>query len=56
MKHLKKLTCNECKASFEHKQRLEHRMNKVHLNVKPYARGESSDHLLFLNLYKTWLK
>ena len=28
--------CNECEAPFEHKQRLEFHMNKVHLNVKPY--------------------
>ena len=37
IKPLKKLICNECEASFEHKQRLEHHMNKVHLNVKPYG-------------------
>ena len=36
IKPLKKLICNECEASFEQKQHLEHHLNKVHLNVKPY--------------------
>ena len=36
IKPLKKAICNECEAPFDQMQRLEHHMNKVHLNVKPY--------------------
>ena len=36
IKPLKNFMCNECEAPFEQKQHLEHHMNRIHLNVKPY--------------------
>ena len=53
---LKKIICEKCDAPFEHKQHLEHHMNKVHLNVKPYECNLCEESFLTKNQLKTHLK
>ena len=56
IKPSKKVICKKCDAPFGGKQHLEYHMNRVHLNVKPYACSFCENAFFTKNILKTHLK